>query len=118
MGASRALGGLICIICVVIAAVHIYFGYIKGSWGPGALAFALPITAGVLVVTGLGFWLGWIMATTKEAAPVTPSPPPAEEPSEELKVPTEEVKVERKTEGKIEEKSEEGKPSEEPEEKS
>jgi hypothetical protein len=33
------------------------------------LAIILPVVIGVLVVAGLGFWLGWIMATTKEVAP-------------------------------------------------
>ena len=76
MGASRALGALLCIVCVVIAVVHIFFGYIKGTWGPGALAFALPVTAGVLILAGLGFWLGWIMAGTKEISPA-PAPAPS-----------------------------------------
>ncbi|MEM2289032.1 MAG: hypothetical protein QXK27_00335 [Candidatus Hadarchaeales archaeon] len=30
----------------------------------------LPVTIGIWVVCGLGAWLGWIMATTKEVAPV------------------------------------------------
>jgi hypothetical protein len=98
---------------VVIAAVHIYFGYIEGT-RTIELAFSLPITAGILVVTGLGFWLGWIMATTKEAAPVAPPSPPMEEPAEKeepvereepaepSEVPIEEVKVEKKTKKKPE----------------
>lgn len=76
MGTSRALGALLCIVCVVIAVAHIFFGYIKGTWGPGTLAFALPVTAGVLILAGLGFWLGWIMASTKEISPV-PAPAPS-----------------------------------------
>jgi hypothetical protein len=55
---------------VVIA--HIFFGYVSGgasAWARGALAFALPITVGIFAVCGLGFWLGWIMVTTKEAPP-------------------------------------------------
>jgi len=76
VGTSRALGALLCIVCVVIAVAHIFFGYIKGTWGPGALAFALPVTAGVLILAGLGFWLGWIMASTKEISPV-PAPAPS-----------------------------------------
>jgi hypothetical protein len=69
MGASRALGAVLVAACIVVAALHLYFGYIEGSWGAGALAFALPITVGLLVVCGLGGWLGWIMASTKEVAP-------------------------------------------------
>lgn len=76
MVATRPLGALLCIAAVVVAIAHIWFGYIGGGgpkWAVGALAFALPVTAGILVVCGLGFWLGWIMVTTKEAPP-TPAP--------------------------------------------
>jgi type VI protein secretion system component VasK len=65
--ASRILGVLLCVAAVVVIILHIYFGYINGS-RPG-LAFALPVTAGLLVVCGLGFWLGWIMAATREVSP-------------------------------------------------
>ncbi len=76
MGTSRMIGALLCVVCVVIAVAHIFFGYIQGTWGQGTLAFALPITAGVLILAGLGFWLGWIMASTKEISPV-PAPAPS-----------------------------------------
>jgi len=78
VGASRALGALLCIACVVIAALHIYYGYYEGP--RLHLAFGLPITAGLLIVVGLGFWLGWIMATTRE---VSATPPAAESKEEE-----------------------------------
>ena len=77
---GRALGAVICVVCVVVAIVHIFFGYVSGgtgAWARGALAFALPITVGILVICGLGFWLGWIMVTTKEVAPA-----PVETPKE------------------------------------
>lgn len=61
-----------CVISAIVAVVHLYFGYVKGPIPH--LAFALPVTVMVLVATGLGFWLGWIMATTKE-------PEPAQEPA-------------------------------------
>lgn len=74
MGTTRALGALLCIGTVLVAVLHIWFGYISepNKWALGALSFALPVTVGVLAVCVLGFWLGWIMATTKEV-----SPPPA-----------------------------------------
>ena len=83
MGASRALGGLLCAACAVVVILHLWYGYLAdGSlWPTLSLAFALPITVGVLAICGLGLWLGWIMATTKPAAPITP-PPIAEEPVE------------------------------------
>ena len=81
VGASRALGALLCIGCVVIAFLHIFYGYYIGP--RPHLAFALPITAGLLVVVGLGFWLGWIMATTKEVAPAVTETSKAESKEEE-----------------------------------
>jgi len=82
LSASRALGALLCIACVVIAVAHIWFGYIipwKGEGTRPSLAYALPVTVGLLVVVGLGFWLGWIMATTKEVSPAATKAPPEEE---------------------------------------
>ena len=77
--ASRALGALLCIAAVVVAIAHIWFGYIKSA--RPSLAFALPVTVGLLVVLGLGFWLGWIMATTKDVSPAAMTTP-EEEPAE------------------------------------
>ena len=77
MVATRPLGALLCIATVVVAIAHIFFGYVSGgagAWARGALAFALPITVGILAVCGLGFWLGWIMVTTKEAPPAPKTP--------------------------------------------
>jgi hypothetical protein len=79
LAASRALGALLCIAAVVVAVAHIWFGYIKGP--RPSLAFALPVTVGLLIVLGLGFWLGWIMATTKEISPAAMTTP-EEEPAE------------------------------------
>ncbi|MEM3401777.1 MAG: hypothetical protein QW179_04230 [Candidatus Hadarchaeales archaeon] len=72
MGKTRALGGVLLIVGILVIIAHIYFGYIsggEGSWARGALAFALPVTVGLIVVCGLMIWLGWIMATTKEVTP-------------------------------------------------
>lgn len=74
MSKSRALGALLCVVAVIVIILHIWFGYVVNTWSWGALSFALPVTVGLVVVCGLGLWLGWIMATTKE---VSPSPPPA-----------------------------------------
>ena len=101
--ASRALGALLCVVCVVVAVAHIWAGYVGGT--PPSLAFALPVTVGLLVVVGLGFWLGWIMATTKEAPPPSPSPPEPQPEVEKKEEP--EVGPEEKPEGKPEERPEE-----------
>jgi hypothetical protein len=80
---SRALGALLCIAAVAVIILHIYYGYLEGP-RTIELAFALPVTVGLLVVCGLGFWLGWIMATTKEVAP---SPEPVKEKESEKSKP-------------------------------
>lgn len=80
MSSSRLLGALLCLACAAVAVAHIWFGYVVGT--PPSLAFALPVSVFLLVVVGLGFWLGWIMATTKE---VEPAPATAEEAKEEPK---------------------------------
>lgn len=97
MGASRALGALLCIVCAAIAIAELYYGAYL-AWSVVPKAILLPVVIGVLVICGLGFWLGWIMATTKEVAPAAPvteekvseapwvekeKPPEAEKPAEE-----------------------------------
>ena len=82
MGMSRALGGLLCAVCAVIAAFWVLF-LICSRWQidllffktePAPLWIALPIVIGIVVLAGLGFWLGWIMASTTEVSPPTPTP--------------------------------------------
>lgn len=70
MNTSKLLGALLLIGTIIVAVLHIYFGYFKGPHPH--LAFALPVTALILAICALGFWLGWIMVTTKEPTP-TPS---------------------------------------------
>jgi hypothetical protein len=56
-----------------VAIAELYFGLVRPIFVDSPryvpLAILLPIVIGVLVVAGLGFWLGWIMVTTKEVAP-------------------------------------------------
>lgn len=103
MGTSRVLGALLCVACIVVAIAEIYYGIIDPIFLAPVrhipLAILLPVVIGVLVVVGLGFWLGWIMATTKEvspAAPVTPPTPPPT-PSEEPVKKEEEAKAAEET---------------------
>jgi hypothetical protein len=109
MGATRALGGLVLLVCIVI--IVLYLGWLlapsisalrnRVTIGPlvlwpadrgVSLWVALPVILGVWVVCGLGAWLGWIMVTTKEVAPV-----PVEEKAEEKKT---EEKAEAEKKGK------------------
>jgi type VI protein secretion system component VasK len=108
MGATRALGALLLIVCIVV--IVAYLGWLlapsisalqdKVHIGPitlwpkergVSLWIALPVILGVWVVCGLGAWLGWIMATTKEVAPV-----PVEEKKEEKAEKEEEKPVSEK----------------------
>ncbi len=75
MGASRTIGGLLCVVCVVIAALYVYFPFIVG-YGTAPLWLVIPVVIGVFILAGLGFWLGWIMVSTKEIAP-SPAPAPS-----------------------------------------
>jgi len=76
MGAgSRALGAILCVVCVIIAALYILFplGRWWSIWKFGdynaPLWIVVPVAAGMVVLAALGFWLGWIMATTKDVSP-------------------------------------------------
>jgi len=69
---GRALGAVICIACAVVVIAELWFGLVNPLRDPfrsTPLAIILPVVVGVLAVAGLGFWLGWIMVTTKEVAP-------------------------------------------------
>jgi len=96
MGATRALGALLLLVCVVV--IVLYIGWLlaprisalQGLLKVGSLELwpkdrtvslwiALPVIVGVWVVCGLGAWLGWIMATTKEVAPAPVEEKKAEE---------------------------------------
>ena len=88
LGKSRALGALLCVATVVVIILHIYYGYFTGAAVNMGLSFALPVTVGLIVVCGLGFWLGWIMATTREVSP-SPAPAKSEEKEGEQSAPQE-----------------------------
>ncbi|MDI6814103.1 MAG: hypothetical protein QMD10_11280, partial [Desulfitobacteriaceae bacterium] len=75
VGTSRAIGALLCVVCVVIAALYVYFPFVIG-YGTAPLWLVLPVVIGVFILAGLGFWLGWIMFSTKEISPV-PAPAPS-----------------------------------------
>ncbi|MFB0499754.1 MAG: hypothetical protein ACETWO_00540 [Candidatus Hadarchaeaceae archaeon] len=74
MGTSRAIGALLCVVCVVIVVLYLLFpvGFFGHYTAP--LWIVLPVVIGILVLAGLGFWLGWIMFSTKEVSPPPPAP--------------------------------------------
>jgi hypothetical protein len=58
---------------VAIAALYVYFPFVVG-YGTAPLWLVLPVIIGILVLAGLGFWLGWIMVSTKEVSPPALAP--------------------------------------------
>jgi len=61
-------------VCLLVAIVELYWGLVNpimAGTRTTPLAIILPVVVGVLVITGLGFWLGWIMVTTKEVTPAS-----------------------------------------------
>ena len=78
---SRAIGALLCVVCVVIAVLYIYFPFVVG-YGTAPLWLVLPVVIGIFILVGLGFWLGWIMFSTKEVSPPPSVPNVAESESE------------------------------------
>ena len=100
---DQAIGGLIFIICVVIAIGYIvglffYEPWIKDwleasfnlIWSTGGVRYwlvAVPVLIAFVAILGIGAWIGWTMATT-------PPPKPIEEIEAEEKKEEEEEKKE------------------------
>ena len=94
---DQAIGGLIFIVCAVVAIGYIVtlFGYdaivkplLNVGWSTSGVQFwliAIPVLVAFVAVLAIGAWIGWTMATT---------PPPK---------PIEEFEVEEKEEAKKEE---------------
>jgi hypothetical protein len=75
---SRAQGGLICVVVVVLGALFAV-GLLRESYW----ALALPVAALTFFVLGLAFWVGWTIATIQvdpePEPPAPPEPAPAED---------------------------------------
>ena len=99
---DQSIGGLIFIICLIIAILYIVtlffpqwleiFG-ITATWVPDVQfwVIAVPVFIAFVAVMGIGAWIGWTMATT-------PPPKPIEEITSEIEEKKEEVSEEVKTE--------------------
>lgn len=97
MSKDQAIGGLIFIVCVIIAIGYIaglflYDPYIMEWINLGEAEFvrfwlvAVPVLIAFVAILGIGAWIGWTMATT-------PPPKPIEEiEAEEMKEEEEEKK--------------------------
>ena len=94
---DQGIGGLIFIVCVVIAIGYVVtlFGYdaivkplLGVNWTYSGVRFwliAIPVLVAFVVVLAIGAWIGWTMATT-------PPPKPIEEFETEEKKEAEETK--------------------------
>ncbi len=94
---DQAIGGVICLVCVVIAVFYVVTLFAPG-WGsiiglnldPAGVQFwliAIPVLIGFVAILAIGAWIGWTMATT-------PPPKPIEEITTEMEEKKEETKVE------------------------
>ncbi|HLN44789.1 MAG: hypothetical protein ACM3WQ_02285 [Chloroflexota bacterium] len=97
---DQAIGGVICLVCVVVAIFYVVTLFAPGwasvlgiSLNPAGVQFwliAIPVLIGFVAILAIGAWIGWTMATT---------PPP--KPIEEITTEMEEKKEETKTEETI-----------------
>lgn len=67
---DQTIGGLIFIVCVVVA-----FSYVFALFWPALEAIrlwnlAIPVLVAFIAVLGIGAWIGWTMATTPPPKPI------------------------------------------------
>jgi len=83
---DQAIGGVICLVCVVIGVLYtlglFWFGNPLGNstvaaWTLQFWLVALPVFIAFIAILGIGAWIGWTMATT-------PPPKPIEEITSEI----------------------------------
>lgn len=98
---DQAIGGVICLVCVVVAVLYVLglFLYQPIVDAIPALEFfgkaadvqfwliAIPVLVGFVAILAIGAWIGWTMATT-------PPPKPIEEITAEMEESKEEPKME------------------------
>ena len=103
---DQAIGGVICLVCVVVAVLYVIglFAYqpivdmipALGFLGEASVVqfwlIAIPVLVGFVAILAIGAWIGWTMATT---------PPP--KPIEEITTEMEEMKAEESEEESEEE---------------
>ena len=89
---DQAIGGLICLVCVVVGVLYtaglFYFGGNPFNWELKFTLIAIPVFVAFIAIMGIGAWIGWTMATT-------PPPKPIEEITSEIE--TEQKATEEKT---------------------
>ena len=107
---DQAIGGVICLVCVVIGVLYtlglFYFGDPMGGWSIEFWLVALPVFIAFIAILGIGAWIGWTMATT-------PPPKPIEEITSEMET-EQKTTVEEKATAEEEKPPVEDKPAEQP----
>jgi len=92
---DQTIGGIIFIVCVVVAILYtiglFYFGN-PLSWEIQFTLVVIPVFIAFIAVMFIGAWIGWTMATT-------PPPKPIEEITSEMEEEKEKEKTETPEEG-------------------
>jgi len=86
MSKDQAIGGLIFIVCVIVAIGYFValaftpqvsalfgWGWEKGPeiiWHARIALIAIPMAIALIAVLGIGAWIGWTMATTPPPKPI------------------------------------------------
>ena len=106
---DQSIGGIIFVVCVVIAILYVvtlfYPQWIVGlglATDTGAIQFwivAIPVFIAFVAVMFIGAWIGWTMATTPPPKPIEEITSEIEEekPEETAEEAAEEKKSEKKT---------------------
>ena len=76
---DQGIGGLIFLICVIIAIGYtvglFYFGdpfggIYNGGWSIAMWLIVIPVYLAFILILGIGAWIGWTMATTPPPKPI------------------------------------------------
>ena len=92
---DQAIGGVICLVCVLVAVFYVISLFVPAWLEAIGVNFefsqfwliAIPVLVGFVAILAIGAWIGWTMATT-------PPPKPIEEITTEMEEKKEEPKAE------------------------
>ena len=95
---DQAIGGVICLVCVVVAVLYVvglfFYEWAIQPWlnlgttlDVRIWLIGIPVLVGFVAILAIGAWIGWTMATT-------PPPKPIEEITTEMEEKKEEPKAE------------------------
>jgi lysylphosphatidylglycerol synthetase-like protein (DUF2156 family) len=70
---DQTIGGLICLVCVVVAVLYTVGLFVFGNplgWAIEFTLVAVPVFIALIAVLFIGAWIGWTMATTPPPKPI------------------------------------------------